>query len=551
MAELLHQQKAQVDARARPFAGVLHRALTIQAAQLLAEFARGGEISKILKAKETSMGELIARYGLRTARDAHGRATQIVLRDSSARVPRISEWEGYLIDVQDRGDEVTFESREAFKREIQRVIEDAQAFDITPTQTDIARELRARLTGKTTFDDFVPGGDFVGFDGAFTFERASRIARTELAIAENTGLVEGYKDSGVEELEWLAFKSPIWPRRHDKMHGKRAKVDGTFTLPSGVKVRFPCDPSAPVGEIVHCRCSMNPVLEKKKPGKKPKPEPEPTPTPEPVRVTPEPIREIEPKPQRSLPELIAMPRYAGAATAPTGNIDKEELSRALWGDDNVTVRRQLNEMAASLGLYSHDIAPDRHGQDQIEVKEVAGASAAHAWDGTIILSSNTLDGARDWSIGRRKMSSLAGIRTLIHESVHGHSPMMPGAYRGSGKWVEEVTTEITARHIADVQYDASTWLKERGTTWDKALAGGYQQAINKTKGIVARHLDKGENIDSLFLAAAIKMRQNHDRQFNDPESYVRHFVNGLDVSPAKRDSIYLDLVTELRHYDGK
>jgi len=102
-----------------------------------------------------------------------------------------------------------------------------------------------------------------GKHGSFSFERALRIARTETSIAANTGQVIAYDELGITQIEWLAFKSPIWPRRHDRMAGKKVDLGELFTLPSGAQCRHPGDPSLPVGELVNCRCSTAPVRRKR------------------------------------------------------------------------------------------------------------------------------------------------------------------------------------------------------------------------------------------------------------------------------------------------
>jgi hypothetical protein len=41
------------------------------------------------------------------------------------------------------------------------------------------------------------------------------------------------------------------------------------------------------------------------------------------------------------------------------------------------------------------------------------------------------------------------VRTLVHETVHGHSPLAPPGYRNHGAAIEEATTELSARYIMD------------------------------------------------------------------------------------------------------
>ncbi len=88
------------------------------------------------------------------------------------------------------------------------------------------------------------------------------IARTEMAQAENTGIVEGYKASGVKRLVWLAYKDGrSGDREHDEMHRVETPVGVPFELPDGTRMRYPGDPAAPIKHTANCRCSVGSVWE--------------------------------------------------------------------------------------------------------------------------------------------------------------------------------------------------------------------------------------------------------------------------------------------------
>lgn len=96
----------------------------------------------------------------------------------------------------------------------------------------------------------------------FSPERAELIARTELNIAENEGIVEGYKSTGVKRLEWIAYDDGrTGVRRHNEMNGKTIEVGGMFTMPDGAKMRFPGDPNGPIRHLANCRCTVVPVFD--------------------------------------------------------------------------------------------------------------------------------------------------------------------------------------------------------------------------------------------------------------------------------------------------
>lgn len=85
-------------------------------------------------------------------------------------------------------------------------------------------------------------------DYAFSAERAEVIARTEIALADIAGSVEGWKASGlVSEKEWLTADDCC--DECQEMHGKKAPIDGTFEDGKDV----PLHPQ--------CRCDVLPVID--------------------------------------------------------------------------------------------------------------------------------------------------------------------------------------------------------------------------------------------------------------------------------------------------
>lgn len=110
-------------------------------------------------------------------------------------------------------------------------------------------------TSRVKLDD---GGNLY----VFSFQRAQLIARTEMAQAENTGIVEGYKASGVKRLRWLAYRDGrSGDREHDKMHRETTAIGVPFVLPDGTPIRYPGDPLAPIKHTANCRCTVRSVLE--------------------------------------------------------------------------------------------------------------------------------------------------------------------------------------------------------------------------------------------------------------------------------------------------
>src|SRR5690606_223470 len=92
--------------------------------------------------------------------------------------------------------------------------------------------------------------------------QALRIARTETTFAMNSAAMVSSDVSGVVmEKVWYTYRDNRVRDTHRAMEGKVIPSNELFTLPSGVKMRFPGDKQATggraVGDLVNCRCSIS------------------------------------------------------------------------------------------------------------------------------------------------------------------------------------------------------------------------------------------------------------------------------------------------------
>lgn len=255
-----------VDTRTRAMGKVLEQLFNRYRVRLLRDLDRRGPKALlrlgVAKAEaepitdEEFMRELFAvilRYGLVQASDAAARTVKVIEGSArlggAGRLVPLKEFRALSAVASIHAREIMRTTQVELSQKIERIIRDATSAAVEPSTRDLVLALREQITE-------VP---------ALSWERAQVIARTELSIAENIGTVAQYEDAGVEEVEWLAYSSPVWPRRHDLMNGERVKVGDYFTLPSGVKLRHPGDPLGPPGEVINCRCSTAPVIESIKP----------------------------------------------------------------------------------------------------------------------------------------------------------------------------------------------------------------------------------------------------------------------------------------------
>lgn len=86
--------------------------------------------------------------------------------------------------------------------------------------------------------------------------RAVRIARTEIVGASNQGAIIGARNTNIPLLkEWVATMDARTRDDHTWVDGDRVEQEGKFSV-GGVLMNAPGDPTAPVEQVVNCRCAV-------------------------------------------------------------------------------------------------------------------------------------------------------------------------------------------------------------------------------------------------------------------------------------------------------
>lgn len=88
--------------------------------------------------------------------------------------------------------------------------------------------------------------------------RSLMIARTETVGALNGGSEIYYESEGVQKKEWLTARDEHVRESHRKMEGEIVQIKGAFS--NGLD--YPGDQKGEAGEVINCRCTVLPVLEK-------------------------------------------------------------------------------------------------------------------------------------------------------------------------------------------------------------------------------------------------------------------------------------------------
>lgn len=91
--------------------------------------------------------------------------------------------------------------------------------------------------------------------GAFSSERALRIARTETGTASSIGQLTSAHNSGATHKTWHTSGFEV-RTIHQNRSGETVEINQRFSSQNGSSPRYPCDPNASAGDRINCRCSM-------------------------------------------------------------------------------------------------------------------------------------------------------------------------------------------------------------------------------------------------------------------------------------------------------
>lgn len=197
---------------------------------------------------------LMERYGIRQFVDA-GKTAATGAGGRWALKPKVKD--EFLAQLAHKVQLIVGETRDQVNDSLRSLLRESLDEEPRPSTEEIARRIARQWHGPAE-----------GRESLFSFERAELIARTELAQAENAGIAEGFAQSGVERVAWLASTDgKSGDRHHERMNGKTITVEAMrgddeskwFLTPLGNRMPWPAWSGAPVGEIARCRCTLVPA----------------------------------------------------------------------------------------------------------------------------------------------------------------------------------------------------------------------------------------------------------------------------------------------------
>lgn len=135
-----------------------------------------------------------------------------------------------------------------------------------------------------------------------------------------------------------------------------------------------------------------------------------------------------------------------------------------------------------------------------------------------------------------------GVRTIVHEMVHGANRMSPARYTKCGEVICEATTELTARRITlDMANQAQR------TAFDYGKGGSYQKYIRAIRDAVYDSTSwKLSRIEKEIERAALLNQTNHiERHAKSMKAVVDNFIDALPSSSELTEKQRKDLYKKL------
>jgi len=90
------------------------------------------------------------------------------------------------------------------------------------------------------------------YDEDISVKRAEVIARTEVGVANQVGLLNGYKNAGMGIKIWVAVLDDKTRDTHAMIDGEEVPID----MPFSNGLMMPNDPAGSASEVINCRCSI-------------------------------------------------------------------------------------------------------------------------------------------------------------------------------------------------------------------------------------------------------------------------------------------------------
>jgi hypothetical protein len=200
-------------------------------------------------------------------------------------------------------------------------------------------------------------------------------------------------------------------------------------------------------------------------------------------------------------------------------------------------------------ITTHDwdgriLIKDRGHAEAIAIARKLAAEGPEAYRAEILSGTRNIAGFNETE------KALQSIENLLHEEMHGHSPMIASSYSGVGVGIEEAGTEILARKATrDLLGLSTTYDKEGAFALPRRTRPGlehlkaYQRAqgpYDDYIGGVLRSVEKvtgDKDIYDRVEGAFIQMRRASKDVYINHESQVRAFAETITKNKKEQRAL--------------
>jgi len=281
------------------------------------------------------------------------------------------------------------------------------------------------------------------------------------------------------------------------------------------------------------------------PGVKPKP-----PADQPAHAQPQPPTPPPQFDEELQASVNSLARNLGVGRIPpepsyTEKHDPDWAATQLPRSAQRAIRTHLAAILKRLGIHNYGhAAPSAHRYIIAAKMERPTLAGVHTWTGEIIVREDVHRDALAFFTNPAKASSYqaAAAGTLLHEEIHGHSPLTKEAYEKAGAFIEEATTEILCRHVVR-QYLRGSFITRAYDAELVALDNTVRHALGLKSG---RQASGADNLlaHKAALRAAAFMRREGIKVVSHRHDYVQLFADSLAKAVPSTAHIFKGLTPE-------
>ncbi len=236
--------------------------------------------------------------------------------------------------------------------------------------------------------------------------------------------------------------------------------------------------------------------------------------------------------------------FAALLADPTSNAAQREA------------RKALTTLCADFGMLDRDTDKPLNDFLLLKAKEQLppGVGGIHHWNGAItvrdksakrataLLSTTGGSAAAEPAYSVEAVKQLKGMHVLVHEAVHGHSPIRQENFKGRYRLLEEATTEMAARKVMRDTFGTPwAWFKPRINpatgAWAESIGAYLSFCGSLREGVAAALKHKkfpdtmtDEQWEDFVGATSVEMRRRPPPYDKDKKEFLKRFASSLPLT---------------------